>query len=97
MTFEEFKDSLTQDKPPLGISDLLTALWFDAKGDWEQAHIIAQDISSEDGAILHAYLHRVEGDVWNAGYWYNMAHTTRFKGSLEDEWESLAQRFLKKK
>ena len=96
MTYEEFKNSLTHEEPPAGISELLKSLWFDAKGDWEKAHAIAQDISSEDGALLHAYLHRVEGDVWNAGYWYNMAHTTRFKGSLKEEWESLVQRFLTK-
>jgi hypothetical protein len=94
MTFEEFKDSLSAESPPDGINDVLKSLWYDANDDWEKAHSIAQDIQTKDGALLHAYLHRVEGDVWNAGYWYNRAHSGRFKGSLEQEWEFLARRFL---
>jgi len=94
MTFEEFKDSLSLDNPPDGISGLLKSLWYDAKGDWEKAHSIAQDINSKEGSLLHAYLHRVEGDIWNAGYWYNRAQSNRFKGSLEEEWESLVKMFL---
>lgn len=95
MTFDEFKNSLSREDHPAGISDLLKSLWYDAKGDWDKAHSIAQDIKSKDGSLIHAYLHRVEGDIWNAGYWYNQAQSTRFKGSLEEEWESLVQRFLK--
>ena len=94
MTFNEFKKSLSEVNPPSGINDLLKSLWYDAKGDWHKAHSIAQDIKSKDGALLHAYLHRVEGDIWNAGYWYNRAQGTRFKGSLEEEWESLVKRFI---
>ena len=97
MTFSEFKDSTNNNAPPTGISDLLLALWYDARENWDKAHTIAQDISSTGGSPLYAYLHRVEGDVWNAGYWYNMAHTTSFKGPLEEEWESLVKRFLSNK
>ena len=95
MTFDEFKNSLTGDNPPEGINDLLKSLWHEANDDWDTAHRIAQDIPSKDGALLHAYLHRVEGDIWNAGYWYNRAHASRFKGSLEQEWETLVRQFLK--
>ena len=94
MTFEAFKNSLSEDNPPGGVSDLLKALWYDAKDDWEKAHNIAQDIAGKEGSLLHAYLHRVEGDIWNAGYWYNRAQSNRFKGSLEEEWESLTKKFL---
>jgi len=73
MTFEEFKNSLSDKKPPDGINDLLKSLWYDANNNWDKAHSIAQDILSKDGSLLHAYLHRVEGDIWNAGYWYNSA------------------------
>jgi hypothetical protein len=94
MTFEVFKNTLSQDNPPDGISELLKSLWYDAKDDWEKAHSIAQDINSKEGSLLHAYLHRVEGDIRNAGYWYNRAQFNLFKGSLEEEWESLVKMFL---
>ena len=94
MNFKEFKNSLSANNPPAGISDLLKALWYDANDDWEKAHSIAQDIAGKEGSLLHAYLHRVEGDTWNAGYWYNRARSDHFNGSLEEEWESLVKMFL---
>ena len=96
MTYEQFNATLAQAAPPEHISVLLKALWYDAKGDWEAAHNIAQ--SSEGTRAydhLHAYLHRVEGDTWNAGYWYRRAGAEVFKGSLKEEWQSLVQLFLK--
>ena len=95
MTYQQFTDSLTQSAPPDNISNLLQALWYDAKGDWESAHNIAQ--SSEGTRTydrLHAYLHRVEGDTWNAGYWYRRAGAEVFKGSLKDEWKLLVESLL---
>ncbi|TLV01249.1 hypothetical protein [Dyadobacter luticola] len=95
MTYEEFKESLAQSSPPKGISVLLEALWYDAKGNWEAAHNIAQSSEgTRDYDHLHAYLHRVEGDTWNAGYWYRRSGKEVFKGTLQEEWESLAQSFL---
>lgn len=93
MTFQAFKDSITAKNQPK-TSDLLLALWHDAHGDWEAAHNIAQDIHTRDGAWLHAYLHRKEGDQWNAGYWYRQAGKPVFTGSLDEEWEQLARAFL---
>ncbi len=97
MTYDQFKDSLSLPEPPKGISVLMEALWYDAKGDWEAAHNIAQ---SKEGTRsydrLHAYLHRVEGDTWNAGYWYRRAGSEVFKGSLNEEWAHLTHKFLKK-
>lgn len=95
MTYEEYTKSLTHSSPPEDVSNLLQALWYDAKGDWESAHNIAQ--SSEGTRAydhLHAYLHRVEGDTWNAGYWYKRAGVEIFKGSLKEEWESLVRLLL---
>ena len=93
----KFKDSLLAAQVPDGLSVFLQALWYDAKGDWEAAHNIAQ---SSEGTKqydrLHAYLHRVEGDTWNAGYWYRRAGADVFKGSLKEEWESLVRSFLDK-
>ncbi|MBE9464506.1 hypothetical protein ACFP1I_05020 [Dyadobacter subterraneus] len=95
MTYDQFKSSLSQTEPPQGISVILQALWYDANKDWEAAHDIAQ---SQEGTKafdrLHAYLHRVEGDTWNAGYWYRRAGAEVFKGSLKEEWEFLVESLL---
>ncbi|CAG5002720.1 hypothetical protein DYBT9275_02951 [Dyadobacter sp. CECT 9275] len=95
MTLDEFTASLDNSRPPKDIPVLLEALWYDGKGDWEAAHNIAQ---SKEGTRsydrLHAYLHRVEGDTWNAGYWYRRAGADVFKGSLKEEWLVLVKEFL---
>ena len=72
-----------------GLPPLLEALWWDARGDWERAHRVAQGIETAEGAWLHAYLHRKEGDLSNADHWYRRAGRTRPDGTLEMEWEAL--------
>lgn len=94
MTFDQYRASLAHSKPPAGLSPLLQALWFDAKGDWNQAHQIAQDISSRDGSWVHAFLHRKEGDLSNASYWYHQANRSVPSLSLEQEWESIVGAML---
>ena len=94
MTFDEFKNTLSADSPPAEINELLTALWFAAKGDWESAHSIAQDIPSRDGAWIHAYLHHVEGDIGNANYWYGIAGRNLPPGTLDEEWEDIAKELI---
>ena len=94
MTFDEFKASTTLASPPNGLSQLLKALWFDRHGDWDQAHDLADSLATRDAAWVHAYLHRKEGDIWNADYWYRRAGKTRPGASLEQEWESLVKYFL---
>lgn len=95
MTFQDFVNSVSGNEPPYGINELLLALWYDARGDWEAAHNIAQ---RKEGTRpydrLHAYLHRVEGDEWNAGYWYRRAGAARPEKSLKEEWEELVEQFL---
>lgn len=87
MTFAEFNKTLSENNLPLNISEILEALWHDAKGDWESAHNIAQSQEGEQVYDrLHAYLHRKEGDDWNANYWYRRAKTIMPKTSLEEEW-----------
>jgi hypothetical protein len=93
MTFEDFKNSLTQASPP-AVSDLLKALWFEGKGDWESAHNIAQDVHSNDGSWIHAYLHRVEGDLGNASYWYSRANRKMPSSTLKDEWSAIVKELL---
>ncbi len=94
MDVAAFRESLTATEPPAGLTLALSALWWDAKGDWNQAHECAQAEKTPIGASVHAYLHRVEGDLSNAGYWYNRAGRAPATGTLAAEWESLASVLL---
>lgn len=76
------------------LSGLLLALWWDAHGDWAKAHEAAQEIESADGAWVHAYLHRKEGDAGNAAYWYRRAGRPVAKGDLRAEWEAILGQML---
>lgn len=94
MQFEEYIASLKEDQPPKSISHLLQGLWYDARGDWDQSHRIIQDIPSKEAAWVHAYLHRKEGDIWNADYWYAQAGRKRPDISLEDEWMEIVKALI---
>jgi hypothetical protein len=94
MNLQEFKASLSGDTPPAGVSLLLQALWQEAKGDWDTAHGLAQQQNDREGAWVHAYLHRQEGDLPNAGYWYSRASRPVSKASLEQEWEEIVTALL---
>lgn len=93
-TVEEFKDSLKENNPPDKISELLQALWWEAKGNWDQAHKIAQDDGSAEAAWVHAYLHRKEGEDWNASYWYSRAGKSKSHASFDEEWEQIVTSLL---
>lgn len=94
MTLQEFKASLANETPPKNVNAVLQSLWHDGKGDWEAAHNIAQDLHSNDGSWIHAYLHRKEGDTGNAGYWYRRANKPFPRENLQGEWETLVEHFL---
>jgi hypothetical protein len=94
MNYDEFKRSMERDYPLSSLPETLTALWYDGKGDWERSHEIAQDIHSKEGAWVHAYLHRKEGDLGNAAYWYNKAERAVSKSSLENEWDEIVRELL---
>jgi hypothetical protein len=94
MNIDEFRRTLTADAPPAGASALLQALWHDAKGDWKRAHEITQAVKSRTGARIHAYLHRKEGDLDNAGYWHARAGSSMPDLTLEQEWETLTADLL---
>jgi hypothetical protein len=89
MDFTTFVDSLAQPVPPDGLTPLLSGLWQDAKGDWNRAHEMVQDEEGREAAWVHAYLHRKEGDLANAAYWYRRAGKPVAKESLKEEWEAL--------
>ena len=93
MTFEEFLSLCEAESEPK-LASHLKALWFDRQGDWDSAHEQIQDGHDKLSAALHAYLHRKEGDLWNARYWYNNAGKKPFNGSLDEEWEALVREFL---
>ena len=94
MTLNDLKASLTGATPPAGLSPLLLALWHDAKGNWDTAHQVAQDVDDESGAWVHAYLHRKEGDAENAGYWYRRARRPHSRRALDEEWDEIASALL---
>ena len=94
MDFETYRRSLALDVPPEGLSMAAQALWWEAKGDWHQAHQCAQKQADSEGAWAHAYLHRVEGDLSNAGGWYRRAGRRLATAPLKEEWEAIARALL---
>jgi hypothetical protein len=91
MTYDELVASLSEKTPPKGASDPIRAIWLAKKGDWDGAHRLVDSIRTSMGSRIHAHLHRVEGDLSNAGYWYRQAGVERETGTLEAEWEKLAR------
>jgi hypothetical protein len=94
MDLKAFRASLTEIAPPRELPPALSALWHDAKEDWKSAHNIVQEEDDRDSAWVHAYLHRREGDLDNAGYWYRRARKPISDESLSAEWESIVSALL---
>lgn len=94
MNLSTFKASLAADAPPADLSLPLQALWYEAKGDWAEAHRLAQQAETAEGSWVHAYLHRVEGDLSNARYWYTRAGRPPSTQPLQEEWAAIARALL---
>jgi hypothetical protein len=94
MTIDEFRDTLSHSEPPV-IAPALRAMWHAAKGNWDEAHRIAQDINDRSGAWVHAHLHRVEGDLGNARYWYRQAAESEATDRVEAEWARIVTELLR--
>jgi len=94
MTLAEFKRSVSKRRLPPGLKAALAALWWEAKGEWGRAHALVMDESGKDCAWVHAYLHRAEGDLANARYWYGQAGRPPPTGRLRAEWDSIADALL---
>jgi len=92
MTPKEFRAL----KSPHTLPIALQALWHDARGDWERAHVLAQEAGGADGDWVHAYLHRKEGDEGNAGYWYSRAGHSKPDFSSDAEWSEITTALLAK-
>jgi hypothetical protein len=94
MNLETFRASTTDDKPPSELSTPLEAMWYQGKGDWEEAHRLAQSQNNPSVSWVHAHLHRVEGDLRNAAYWYRLADRPVCNSSLDDEWEEIVAELI---
>jgi len=94
--FEELLNWKEAGSFPEDIPPLLQALLLESTGDWVNAHKIAQNEPSSDGSWVHAYLHRVEGDLGNASYWYRSAGRSMPDISQDEEWEYIAMALLEK-
>ena len=93
MTLDEFRATLSSDASP-AVAPALVALWHDARGDWTKAHELANDVDDRTGAWVHAYLHRKEGDLGNAAYWYGRAQQPTATDAIEAEWERIVRTLL---
>ena len=95
MGTEEFIATTSSNQPPGKLSAPLEALWWDHKGNWQEAHKLVDHLETQQGMAVHAYLHRKEGEQWNADYWYELAGRTYYREQLIDEWVSLVTALLK--
>jgi len=95
VTLDEFKRSLSGSAPPSAQRDVIRALWHAGRDEWTQAHEIAQSVDDADGSWVHAHLHRQEGDLANASYWYSRAGKSGKHLSLEEEWEEIVTELLR--
>jgi hypothetical protein len=94
MNATEFRESVKHQTPPEGLAAPLAALWWDAKGDWTKAHAMVDELETKEGMAVHAYLHRKEGSMSNADYWYSRAGRNFHRSELDDEWEALVTGLL---
>jgi hypothetical protein len=94
VTPHAFNMTLSHTSPPRALEPPLAALWWARKSDWDKAHRIVMDEASRDAAWVHAYLHRVEGDLGNAGYWYRQARKPAASGALDAEWAAIVETLL---
>jgi hypothetical protein len=94
MTVQEFQASLANRSPPDGLRATLRALWFAGRDLWDKAHEVVQDEGGAEAAWVHAYLHRKEGDLDNAGYWYRRARRTMPSSGLDEEWVTIVATLL---
>ena len=95
MDLASFTASLVDGAPPAGLTAPLQALWHAARGEWDAAHAIAQAREGDPAHDwVHAHLHRVEGDLGNAGYWYRRAGRPVATGDLVAEREAIVAALL---
>ena len=94
MDLESFRQSLSDPQPPQDASLALKALWHESNGDWDKAHDLCNEAGNVEGDWVHAYLHRVEGDLSNADYWYRRAGHQRPAVPTDQEWSDMVADLL---
>jgi hypothetical protein len=94
MNPDDFKASIEHAEPPDGLSAPLEALWWEAKGDWTRSHALVDELETPDGMAVHAYLHRKEGNISNAEYWYERAGRRFHRSTIDAEWQALVAGLL---
>ena len=94
MTIEQFTETTKEATPPAGLAEPLKAMWYAGKGDWKRAHEVIQDIETKTAYQIHAFLHRQEGDIKNAGYWYHRAGKGIPEKTLAQEWKDITKALL---
>ena len=95
MNLEMLKQFTKTETSPDGFSVPLEAMWYQGKGNWEEAHRLAQSENIPSGSPVHAHLHRIEGDLLNAPDWYRLASRPVCTSSLDDEWEEIFTALVK--
>jgi hypothetical protein len=95
LTLHEFRQSVALGAPAQNLTPALTALWWAQKGEWDKAHELIMNEANGEGAWVHAYLHRLEGDLGNARYWYRQAGRQMPAGPLDREWDTIAEELLR--
>ena len=93
-SFDDFWGSLSAVAPP-DVPDVMKALWWAHKGDWQRAHTLVQEIDTVDAAWVHAHLHRQEGDLENARYWYDRAKRVPSSAALDAEWLQIVRELMR--
>lgn len=94
MTRSEFEKLIALDAPPGGLAVPLQALWYDAKGKWEKAHDLVDELETKYGMAVHAYLHRKSGETSNSEYWYERCGREFKRASFDEEWQALVEALL---
>ncbi len=94
MTYDEFILTIENDELPPQLPLYIQSLWYDAKGDWHKAHALIDSLDDKNSCLVHAYLHRKEGDLSNAGYWYRRANASLPQLSLQEEWKKITMDLL---
>jgi hypothetical protein len=88
---DAFLACLGADQPPSFATPMLRAIWHGLRGDWDAGHELAQAQDDAEGAWVHAWLHRIEGDLGNADYWYQRAHQAARRDDIRSEGLDIAR------
>ena len=93
-SIDSFVLSLGGHEPPPFAAPMVRAVWYGLRGDWKAAHELAQAQDDAQGAWVHAWLHRIEGDLGNADYWYRRARQPSRRDDTRTEGLQIAKALI---